>query len=72
MFELLRRNGLNRGFLGGSRPWMVIGGIAYGARMVRWLARRRQEVVFSQEIRPGERLLVTPIAASEKRGRRRR
>ena len=41
MERLLRaalRNGITKGFLGGSRPWLVIGGVAAGWRLLRRIA----------------------------------
>jgi hypothetical protein len=61
MLEFLRRNGLRRGLVGGSRSWMVAGGLAYALRALRWVVRRDTEVVFSEELRPGESLVITPI-----------
>jgi hypothetical protein len=74
MLEFLRRYGVTRGFLGGSRPWMVVGGAAYALKAVKWALQRDVEVVFSEEIRPGDRLVITPIAAEVARqaSRRRR
>jgi hypothetical protein len=72
MIEFLRRYGVSRGFLGGSRPWMVIGGVAYALRAVKWARKRDVEVLFSEEIKPGERLVISPIAPPQKRRRRRR
>jgi hypothetical protein len=72
MLELLRRNGLRRGLVGGSRSWMVAGGLAYALRALRWVVRRDTEVVFSEELRPGESLIITPIDPPDRSGRRRR
>lgn len=46
-----------RGVQGGSRPWLVVG----GAALLLGLARKDKEpkVVFSQELKAGETLLLT-------------
>lgn len=72
MIELMRRYGVTRGFFGGSRPWMVVGGVAYALKAVKWARKRDVEVVFSEELRPGDRLVIAPIAPPAKRRRRRR
>lgn len=71
MFEMLRRYGVTRGFLGGSRAWMVVGGIAYAIKAVRWTFKRDVEVVAVGELKPGQRLLITTIPPPAKRRRRR-
>jgi hypothetical protein len=62
MFQrLLRvalRNGILKGFLGGSRPWLVIGAVAGGWRLLRKIAGSEPVVVFSQELQPGESLVI--------------
>ena len=61
MERLLRaalRNGITKGFLGGSRPWLVIGGVAAGWRLLRRIAGSEAVVVFSEELQPGEALVI--------------
>ena len=58
MLGFLLRQGFRRGVLGGSRRWLVIGGAALGARVLGKLARREPEVVYCEELSPGESLLV--------------
>jgi hypothetical protein len=52
------RNGISKGFLGGSRPWLIIGGIAAGWRVLRKIAGSEPIVVFSEELRPGEAFVI--------------
>jgi len=52
------RRGMTRGFLGGSRPWVIIGGIALGWRVLRRIAGNEPVVVFSERIEPGEALVI--------------
>ena len=61
MERLLRaalRNGITKGFLGGSRPWLIVGGIAAGWRVLRKIAGSEPIVVFSEELRPGETFVI--------------
>ncbi|WP_420638092.1 hypothetical protein [Candidatus Poriferisocius sp.] len=56
----LRRQALVRGVLGGHRGWLVLGGAAW---LIRLLARvagtRRLRPALTQELRPGESLLIS-------------
>jgi hypothetical protein len=45
--------GFRRG-VAGSRVWLVVGILAGGARLLRWLARDDEEVLYRTEIRPGD------------------
>jgi hypothetical protein len=54
--DLIRRAsivGLRRG-LGGSRPWIIIGVVAAGARILIRLAQDDEAVLYRTLIRPGD------------------
>jgi hypothetical protein len=53
------RNGLRRGVLQGNRPWLVAGGVALSIRVLQRLAGREPKVVYSEELRPGQALVIT-------------
>lgn len=56
MEPILRRlttHGLRRGF-GGSRPWLVAGMLAVGARMLRRLANPGPDVLYRTKVKPGD------------------
>lgn len=53
------RAGLRRGLLGGSRPWIVVGGVALGLRALGRLAAHEPEVVFCERLSPGETLVIS-------------
>jgi hypothetical protein len=59
MLAHLRRLGLTKGLLGGSRPWLVLGALAWGLRAAQWALRRPTDIVFDEPLLPGERLLIT-------------
>lgn len=72
---MLRSRGLREGFLGGSRPWMVLGAIGWLIRAYQWAAKREPEVVYQAELQPGETLVLsreTPQTAKERVKRRSR
>ncbi len=57
----LAKTGLRRG-MRGSRPWLYVGLVASGVRIVRWLARERPVTIYQAVLEPGERLEVTTRA----------
>ncbi len=67
MLAFLRRTGLKRGILGGNRVWMVIGVIAWSLRLLSWAWKRKEEVVFLEEMRVGDSFLITKRAATGRR-----
>lgn len=71
MVRFLIRNGVRKGFLGGSRPWAIIGGLALGGRWLKRLARRQPETVYCEELAPGQSLVISSPAKVSRRGRRR-
>lgn len=58
----VRQQAIRRGVLGGSRAWLILGGVAWGFRLLRWVAgTRRLRAVLTEELRPGESLLITHL-----------
>ena len=54
--ELVRRasaTGLRRG-LGGSKPWVVIGLVAFGVRVIMRMAQSDSGVLYRTQIQPGD------------------
>lgn len=64
MLARLRRTGIDRGLLGGSRLWMAVGVLAWSFKAFTWMTRREASVVYQGPLKPGDRLLIT---ASEPR-----
>ena len=58
MLGFLLRQGFRRGVLQGSRPWLVVGGVALGLRLLRKIAGGEPEVVYSEKLAPGESLVI--------------
>lgn len=58
MLGFLLRQAFRRGVLGGSRPWLVMGGVALGLRVLRKVTGSEPEVVYSEELGPGESLVI--------------
>jgi hypothetical protein len=45
--------GVRRG-MSGSRVWMVIGVVAAGLRVLRWVANNDQDILYRTQIKPGD------------------
>jgi hypothetical protein len=59
VLSLLLKRGFSRGLVGGSRPWLLAGTGALVVKGLRWAAQRPTVVVYREEIRPGETLVLT-------------
>ena len=58
----LRRQAIRRGIMGGSRGWLVLGGIAWGLRFLsRVTNTRRLRTVLVEELRPGESIHISHL-----------
>jgi hypothetical protein len=59
LLDTARTNGIADGLLGGSKRWLVLGGIAWALRALTWAMRREDRVVYREVLRPGEQLLIS-------------
>lgn len=58
----LRRQAVVRGLLGGQRGWLILGGLAWGVRLLRRaVGTRRLRPVLTEELRPGESLVISHL-----------
>jgi hypothetical protein len=57
MLKSLIRIGFARG-IGGSRGWLALGMTAGGLHMLRKAVKREPEVVYLEELRPGQSLVI--------------
>jgi hypothetical protein len=60
MLKSLVRIGFARG-IGGSRGWLALGVVAGGLRLLRRMAKREADVVYSEELHPGQSLVIQHI-----------
>lgn len=58
MLRFLLRRGFQKGLMGGSRRWLVMGGVALGVKVLRKLSGSEPEVVYSEKLDPGESLVI--------------
>ena len=66
-----RRHAIERGLLGGSRTWLLLGGLAWGFRALRWALRTSTTTVFNERLEVGETLVITHSPANPTRRQRR-
>ena len=57
MLRTLIRIGFARG-IGGSRAWLALGLTAGGLQLLKRMAKREPEVVYSEELYPGQSLVI--------------
>ena len=66
-FGYLRRQAIVRGLVGGSRGWLLLGTVAWGFHLFRRFAStRRLRTVLSEELQPGERLVIAHLSDETK------
>ncbi|MGI9032201.1 MAG: hypothetical protein ACR2HY_00655 [Acidimicrobiales bacterium] len=63
MLRSLTRLGLTRGLLGGNRLWLGLGAAAVGLRALARVAAKEEKVVFSEELAPGQSLVITHLTS---------
>jgi len=75
------RRGLSQGIFNGKRGWLYIGTGLWTIRTVRRFAGRKTEILLSEELKPGQRLIIAnnratiegaPVVAAPAKGRRKR
>ncbi|MCU0310417.1 MAG: hypothetical protein MUE36_05700 [Acidimicrobiales bacterium] len=72
VLDSARRIGLSRGVFGDSRPWLVIGGIAWGIRAVQWALKPPPQVVVREVLEPGQTIVIEHGGSLPGRRERRR
>lgn len=70
LLRSLLRRGLRRGLFGGERLWLIVGAAALLARMGLKAFRKGPELVFSEKIGVGDRLIITHRPPKSHNGRR--
>ncbi len=56
---IIWRAAVRKGFWGGQRNWMTVFAVVATVKAVRRLAGSTQEIVYVDELQPGQALLVT-------------
>lgn len=58
MLRTVERIGVSRGVLGASKGWFYVGTGLWTLRKVRSLGERKPEVLMSERLRPGDRIVI--------------
>ena len=69
--RLIRRQSFRRGLIGGSRVWMVVGGVYSLLKVVRRMSRATDTVIAAETLKPGESVLIEALPRTSRRDRRR-
>ena len=67
---LIRRNAIYKGFLGGNRGWLVLGGTFWAARFLRKSLGRSEVIAATEILRPGQTITIRTITPTTRRQRR--
>jgi hypothetical protein len=77
MLKRLQRLGVRRGLGGAGKGWLYVGIASWGLRTLQRMASRQPEIILSEEIKPGQRIIIANDratvdvgAASDAKGRR--
>lgn len=52
-------NAVRKGFFGGQQTWMTVFVVIGATKVLRRVSGSTQEVVYSEELRPGQALVIT-------------
>lgn len=69
--RLIRRQSIRKGLIGGSRVWMVVGGVYSLLKVVRRMSRATDTVIAAETLKPGESVLIEALPRTSRRDRRR-
>jgi len=72
LLDTARRLGVARGVFGDSRPWLIIGGLAWGLRALQWARRPAPQTVLREVLEPGETLVISHGGPAPTRRQRRK
>jgi hypothetical protein len=52
------KRGWRHGVLEGNRSWLLVGGVALTFRLLQRMAGKEEKVVYREQLRPGETLVI--------------
>jgi hypothetical protein len=59
LLAYLRRRSTRKGIIGDSRPWLYIAAATWVIRLLRRTAFRKPEILVLEELKPGERIIIS-------------
>ncbi len=66
----IRRGGVYKGLLGGSRGWMAVGGAFWGLRFIRRTFGKTETIAATEKLKPGQFVTIQAIKPETRRDRR--
>lgn len=64
MVGFVWRLAITRGLFGGNRRWMTVFAAIGAAKLMRRIASREAETVYSEELKPGETLVIRHLTVT--------
>lgn len=58
LVTMARRTGVRKGVLGGNRAWLAVAIATWGWTKFKQVSERQAEVVLSEELEPGQRIVI--------------
>lgn len=58
LITMARRAGVRKGVLGGNRGWLAVAVATWGWTKLKQMSEREAEVVLSEELKPGQRIVI--------------
>jgi hypothetical protein len=71
VLSYLRRRAQLRGLIGGARGWTILWAVLTGARVLKRLVQEEPKVVYTEELRPGQAIVIAHEDEPPSRRRRR-
>jgi hypothetical protein len=66
-WAVILRRGVTQGFLGGSTPWLVLGGVAALVRFWHKVGEDRAAVLLVEQLRPGQSMSIVDTGVERRR-----
>jgi len=57
---------VRKGLIGGSKPWLILGAVAGGVRLLGRMAAREPEVVYCEKLEPGQRVVISHLTETHR------
>ena len=69
--SFFRNGALHKGLLGGDRAWRAVFFVMFGARLLKRLFGKTEEIVLTEKLQPGQILQLRTLPQKTKEDRRR-
>jgi hypothetical protein len=66
----IRRAGIYKGLLGGSKGWLAAGGVFWGARFIKKTFGRSEEIAAIERLKPGQFVTIEALRTPTRKERK--